>query len=161
MEQLTKPRFPRTISDRVPFGTGPAVRKIIGDASYKVYNFELFKILRQFFNNLETIYQNQDDFSELTPKEILHYSGKEYLHEIIAECKANSTNFTSFRKRFFSKFDAFYIIRFLNSFENDSNFAPEDVLVCAEKLLSDKKIKLSSNSVDTAYNELFDTDLLM
>lgn len=146
------------ISDRVPFGTGPAVRKIIGEASYKVYNFQLFVLLKQFFDKLEVIYQNSEDYTNLIPEEILHYSGMEYLNDIITECKSNSTNFVSFRKRFFSNFDAFYIIRFLNSFEKDSFFAHEDVIVCAEKLLLELKIQTPSNTVESVYNTVMNID---
>lgn len=140
------------VSNRVPFGTGPAVNKIIEDTNYKVYNFGLFKILKQFFDSLEVIYMQSDDYFEHIPTDILNYSGKENLDKIIKECRSNSTNFPSFRKRFFSNFDAFYIIRFLNSFENESNFAPENVLICTENLLFELNIPLSDYTADSVYN---------
>jgi hypothetical protein len=147
------------ISDRVPFGTGPSVRKIIGESSYKVYNFQLFVLLKQFFDNLEVIYQNSEDYTNLIPEEILQYSGMAYLNDTISECKSNSTNFQSFRKRFFSNFDAFYIIRFLNSFENDSSFEPEDVQVCTEKLLLEKNDSITIHNPESIYDLVLKADV--
>ena len=102
------------ISDRVPFGTGPAVKKIITQKEYKVYDWNLFLLLKDFYHKIDTIYTSSDFSINQIPLEILNFIGKDKYKAIINECKANTKTFESFKKRFISKFDAFWIIKFLN-----------------------------------------------
>ena len=115
------------ISDRVPFGTGPAVKKIIENGFLEVYNRNLFPILEIFFVNFSKFYHipyinvNPNDI----PTEIIDYQGLTSIQKIIDECRANSSSEATFTKRMFSKFDALWIVKFLNSFADNSNFLPE------------------------------------
>jgi len=107
-------------SDRVPFGTGPALQKIIAqkDGLMKVYDFEAFQSLRQFFDMKDSFYgASQDRIIEMTRR--LHPILQEFLTENnflldIQDCNANAATLKSFQKRFFHHFNAFKIIKYLN-----------------------------------------------
>jgi hypothetical protein len=107
-------------SDRVPFGTGPALQKIIAqkDGLMKVYDFEAFRSLRQFFDMKDVFYgASQDSIIETISR--LHPILQEFLAESnfmldIQDCNANAATLKSFQKRFFHHFNAFKIIKYLN-----------------------------------------------
>ena len=131
-EQIVFPS-PR-ISMRVPFGTGKAVAKIISEKQFLVYNFALFEILKRFFDILKESYHCQSIDLEQIPKEIRIYFSDEKLIKTFNEVKSNSKLENQFVKRIFTKFDAFWIVKFLNSF-NDSEIYPKiDVFSAVNKL---------------------------
>jgi hypothetical protein len=148
------------ISDRVPFGTGPAVNKIISEGNYKVYNFALFKILKQFYSGFDSLYiaNSENILAQIIPEEIFVYADTENLQAIIIECRQNTNKPTAFRKRMFSKFDAFFAIRFLNSFDEQSKYPPEDVLMSANKFLLSQSTILSEINIKTIYTAILDSD---
>ncbi len=94
------------------------------------------------------------------PEEILNFYTKEKLKIDINEAKQNSSSKEKFSKRFFSKFNAFFIIQFLNSFNEESKFPPKDVLEMASELLLSKNIKLENTKTENIYNQIFKLDLL-
>ncbi len=110
------------ISTRVPFGTGPTVKTIINNGEYHVYNFELFLILKRFFKFFEHLSVNKDIDLNKIPKEIITFAGENNLLNTIHECMHNVNNPVTLTKRLYSKFDAFFIVKFLNSFDNDSSY---------------------------------------
>ena len=110
------------VSDRVPFGTGPAVKKIISQKEYKLYNRNLFLLLKTFYQQIDDIYISNTSATQQIPVEILNFIGKNKFETIINECKENSKTLETFKKRFISKFDAFWIIKFLNSFNNSEDY---------------------------------------
>ena len=116
------------ISTRVPFGTGPNVKNIIENKNFRVYHFDLFLILKRFFDCF-------NDFSNLAhpvdlnnvPVEIIDFVGEKKLPAIINECRLNAKGEKNLTKRLFSKFDAFFIVKFLNSFGENSRYPPVEV----------------------------------
>ena len=146
------------ISDRVPFGTGPAVAEIIKDGVYNVYNFQLFGLLKHLYGNFELLF---DDIyaKNLIPVEIISFVGEEKLYEIISECKSNTNSLEAFKKRMFSKFDAFFVVKFLNSFGESSAFPPQDVLLSSIELLNSYQQNTVDVAIDKVYEGVFDLDL--
>ncbi len=142
------------ISDRVPFGTGPAVNKIINENQFLVYNFELFQILKKFYSNFESIYDSKSNFLSAIPMEIIHFTDKNTLETTINECRQNTNNLSAFIKRLFSKFDAFFAIRFLNSFDTDSNFPPIDVITACTMLFHALNIDNNYQTIDEYYDAI-------
>jgi len=110
------------ISLRVPFGTGPTVKKIIEIGYLEVYNYKLFEILKVFFLCFDEIYKEEKFNFNKIPIEIIEFSSNKQLAEIIEECKKNSSNQNSFKKRMFSKFNAFWVIKFLNYFSQNIKY---------------------------------------
>ncbi len=145
------------ISDRVPFGTGPAVNKIISEKTYNVYNFELFTILKKYYSVFVILYSTEN-ISSVIPEEIIDFYGKTEIEVIIKECKDNTGNLQAFNKRMFSKFDAFFAVRFLNSFDTNSKFPPVDIITAAKQLFETTLTKSDYNSIEELYSLMVKAD---
>ena len=151
------------VSDRVPFGTGPSVKRIIEDGSYHVYNVELFLVLKRFFDCFELFSSSDDSKSsdelrselEYIPSEIIKFTSEKRLSETINECRQNAKPGKNLIKRLFSKFDAFFVIKFLNSFDNDSDYSPIDVMEAAKLLMTYNGVE----KIDDIYNFIFELDI--
>jgi len=139
-------------SERVPFGTGRSVRKIMDTGSCKVYNFELFLLLRKFYSCFTDLYSGT---TSGIPDEILSFVGKGKMDSIIAECRNNTSDCKNFVRRMISKFDVFHIIRFLNSFDDASNYPSLEVETAVILLL--KYYGLSPS--ESIYDDIFALDL--
>ena len=107
------------ISNRVPFGTGPSVKNIIENKKFHVYHFDLFLILKRFFDCFNG-FSNSDNLDNV-PVEIIDFIGEKKLLAIINECRLNAKGEEKLTKRLFSKFDAFFIVKFLHSFGEDTS----------------------------------------
>ncbi|MDR0395305.1 MAG: hypothetical protein LBH77_09125 [Tannerella sp.] len=121
------------VSNRVPFGTGPSVRNIIEKGRYTVYNFELFMLLKTFYELFPEM--EQGDPKDRIPQEIIRYTGEDAFDGILAECRNYSSTPKSFVKRMYDNFDAFFIVKFLNTFHNGSTYPPVDVSEAGKRLL--------------------------
>lgn len=107
-------------SDRVPFGTGPALQKILEepDGVMKVYSPKSFHALGTLFGMIDQFFRLSDQMiAALLTR--LHPSLVDFLNEngfmaMIADCNRNSASLSAFRKRFFHHFNAFRIIKYLN-----------------------------------------------
>ena len=88
-------------SSRVPFGTGVSLKQINSE-SYDVYCLDGFLVLKNFFGQSET-----------APilKKFLDTNG---FYSALEEMKKNSASKKTFKKRFFTWFDAFRVLKFLN-----------------------------------------------
>lgn len=107
-------------SDRVPFGTGPALQKILNETGdeLRVYSPDAFEILKQLFDRKDAFFKkNAKQAEEVTAD--LHPALRHFLDDVkflddVADCNNNSASLTAFRKRFFHHFSAFRIVKFLN-----------------------------------------------
>ncbi|MDR0333490.1 MAG: glycosyltransferase [Dysgonamonadaceae bacterium] len=119
-------------SDRVPFGTGPALQKIIDEpqGAMRSYSAQSFCALKQFFELKDEFFKK--DAEEIRIKIVeLHPSLVEFIEEnnfleAIIDCNLNSATLVSFQKRFFHHFNAFKIIKFLN-FAHSKYFEKENL----------------------------------
>jgi hypothetical protein len=107
-------------SDRVPFGTGAAMRKYVAsdDSSLLTYAPECFYDLRTLFQKIPGLFLLSD---EATADSLGQFDEplKGFLKDIAAidgirEIRANSGSLQAFVNRFYRWFDAFRIIKFLN-----------------------------------------------
>ena len=126
-------------SDRIPFGTGPALEKIIAseDRQLRVYSVEAFQVLRNFFNLRMKLYKQPDNIVNSILNE-LHISIQQYLTDnnllvAITDCNENSATVDAFQKRFFHHFDAFFIIKYLN-FAHNNYFELTPIYIAKDKL---------------------------
>ena len=107
-------------SDRIPFGTGPALRKIIEDPENEmtVYSVDSFIVLKTLFDMKDTFFRQSEEFIQSNIGQ-MHPSIKDFLIEThfvedINDCNSNSATLVTFQKRFFHHFNAFKVIKFLN-----------------------------------------------
>lgn len=114
-------------SDRIPFGTGPALQKIIDEPNGKMraYSWESFVALKALFDLRHSFFKQEKEL--VTQKiELLHPAMVQFAEEtdVLAEiddCNRNSATLKAFEKRFFHHFNAFKIIKFLN-FAHQNHF---------------------------------------
>lgn len=119
-------------SDRIPFGTGPALQKIAEepDGQMKIYHINSFLALKEFFDQRRSFFKQDTGFIRQRIS-LLHPAVTEFLEKNdvvpeIEECNRNSATFPAFEKRFFHHFNAFKIIKYLN-FSHPA-FFPYDAL---------------------------------
>lgn len=108
------------LSDRVPFGTGTSLQKMLGEdkITKKTYSFEAFKTLKTFFSRIDSFYgrKNQDIEAVISdlPNYLLDFLSADGFLGKITEINANTASIANFRKRFFNYFNAFKILKYLN-----------------------------------------------
>jgi hypothetical protein len=102
------------ISARVPFGTGPAIEKMLNGAEkgFLTYNPLAFSDLKTFFEILgKTLFSGMSsgqDYSDF-PDSIRSFIDEEEWKGKIAEISENTSGAESFRKRFFEWFNMFKV----------------------------------------------------
>ena len=112
-------------SDRVPFGTGPAIAKLLveGEERLMTYNIEAFMELRMLFSSLSDIFHcdgsEVTDFYKSLPPGLGSFIDEMEWHTKITEIKSNTSGYDSFRKRFFTWFNMFRIVKYLNHTHTD------------------------------------------
>ena len=119
-------------SDRVPFGTGPALEKILNepDGIMKVYSKQSFLELKKLFDMKDCFFKKNESqiallFNRLHPA-LNSFLTETDFKEKINDCNDNSANVKSFVKRFFHHFNTFKIIKYLN-FVHPSPFPYENL----------------------------------
>ncbi|MCE4564981.1 glycosyltransferase family 2 protein [Maribellus sp. CM-23] len=108
------------LSDRVPFGTGPVLQKwMAGEEDLtQTYNFDAFIDLKAFFDRATNFYLvNKAGFEKIAdelPEPVAAFLVQDDFFKDIAELNANCASAGVFEKRFFQKFNAFRILKYLN-----------------------------------------------
>ncbi len=140
------------ISHRVPFGTGPSVAKITSAERYCVYNPKLFVLLKQFYGLFPSLEKN--DMEKEIPPEMMHFTGPNAFYSLVEECRKYSSSRKAFIKRMYDKFDAFFVVKFLNSFDKNSAFPPVDIQEAGKALLHSYGI----NKITDLYEQILFLD---
>jgi glycosyltransferase involved in cell wall biosynthesis len=131
-------------SDRVPFGTGRAVNKILagGNEELLTYNPEIFEELKKFL---------QQVFSKKLQLSPFDFSGpvKDFLlqnnfENKIIEIKKNSSTEEKFLKRFFSWMDGFMVLKLVH-FLRDTTYPELPIKEAAAELFF-RKYSLNAES---------------
>lgn len=129
------------VSSRVPFGTGAAVSKMVrnGAESYLTYSPLAFEDIRTFFRKVTEASNSGEDvlcsmyFS--LPLSVREYLEEEEWKKKITEIKSNTSLQATFKKRFFTWFNMFRIIKFLNFTHTAGIFTKKSPQRAAEALL--------------------------
>lgn len=138
-------------SDRVPFGTGAAMKKWDEGSSELNFTYSL-----EVFGNLKPLFANTSQFWQMKPAEIenvigtLHPSLQSFLKisltiDKLVELGKNCSNVKIYEKRFFHVLDAFWILKYLN-FAHDTFYIRGDLQKEATKLLQHLGIQNENNS---------------
>jgi len=135
------------ISDRVPFGTGAAISKMIEDNTneYFTYSTDAFILLKDFFEKIPEFY-NSFSYNSL-PEIMSRFLKMNNFENDYQKIKSNSPKINIFKKRFFDWFNAFRVIKFLN-FSHEEFYKKGTVKVEAINLL-----KLYHTSIIIPKNE--------
>jgi len=129
------------ISNRVPFGTGPTIKNIIKNKlNYTTYNPYSYEDLKKFFDSIDLLYKNQIDFVVKNLNECLrNFLISNNFDKKIHEIKSNTSNFASFKKRFFNWFNAFKIIKYLNYVHNNNYYNKIDIIEAILSIIKKNK----------------------
>lgn len=110
------------ISDRVPFGTGAALKKLADENEDTLlsYQFKAFQDLATLFGNKELLYKpDSNPLEDLSASSALQQFLDELnFREELTSIRKNTSGIQSFINRFFLWFDAFRVIKFLNYSHN-------------------------------------------
>ncbi len=144
------------VSDRVPFGTGKAIKKMIQNNVYEylTYNIEAFEDIKIFFEkkivffNQKNKNHNSKEKKELKniPEIIRIFLENSNFIDDIKKINQNSPNIKIFEKRFFDLFNAFKIIKFLN-FAHENYYKKIPAKQASYLLL--KKLNIKINKLHT------------
>jgi hypothetical protein len=141
-------------SDRVPFGTGAAVGKMVAknEKELMTYNPLAFSDLSVFFGYTNKMFHdNSVEMKNLFfefPESLKIFLGEQEWVQKITEIKENTSGLISFRKRFFDWFNMFRIVKYLN-LTHKSIFEKLTVTDAAEKLLKYKRMEpVDINTID-------------
>jgi len=140
-EIITTRVFPSArLSDRVPFGTGAAIQKWmegIEDLT-KTYNFQAFADLKTFFDVKERLFQSgETGFKTVItdlPESVRQFVLLDNFKIEIEDLNKNCSSLKSFQTRFFHKFNAFKVLKFMN-------FAHENYYEKAELEIQCRQLK--------------------
>lgn len=120
------------LSNRVPFGTGPILQKWMkgeGDLT-QAYNFKAFVDLKAFFDLKNELYQiDEEGFNQLIfkfPNAVQNFIIEDNFRKEIDDLNQNCSSLQTFQIRFFHKFNAFKILKFLN-FAHSKYYKKEDL----------------------------------
>lgn len=119
-------------SDRVPFGTGPILEKWMrGDEDLKMtYDLQAFADLKTFFDRRSLFFRiSYSEFKlalEKLPEAVKSFLLSDLFWDDLDDLNKNCSTENAFENRFFQKFNAFKILKYLN-FTSD-NFYPKNNL---------------------------------
>jgi hypothetical protein len=145
------------ISSRVPFGTGASMGKLteVETPELLTYNMQAFKELRVFFEIAENIFhsdpENLHDFYNTFPAGIRLFLNEEEWIFKMREVKGNTSSPVSFRKRFFSWFNMFRVVKYLN-FVHSGFLEKKPVIVSASELLEIRGIISKTSAIRDLLN---------
>lgn len=113
------------VSERVPFGTGPAVQKIIEEGKFLTYKPEYFEYLKAFFDQIKALHKtnahNLNSVYNSLNKSIQNFVPFQEFENKTIEINNNCSSYSSFVSRFYQWFDAFKIIKYLNACHSKDN----------------------------------------
>ena len=119
-------------SDRVPFGTGPALQKMLAanQLSKFTYRVEAFGTLKSFFGKIDLFFKKPENEIEECihdlPEYLRLFLKEDGFPRKIEEINLHTASLLNFRKRFFHYFNAFKILKYLN-FVHPAYLEPADV----------------------------------
>jgi glycosyltransferase involved in cell wall biosynthesis len=108
------------LSNRVPFGTGAAIQKWMAGTEdlTKTYNFKAFADLKTLFDTKERLFQSgETGFTAVItdlPESVRQFVLLDNFKIEIEDLNKNCSTLKSFRSRFFHKFNAFKVLKFMN-----------------------------------------------
>lgn len=113
------------LSDRVPFGTGPILQKWMdGEEDLRLtYDFQAFIFLKAFFDRKTELFQTGEKGYESLlrdlPGPVSRFLEKDHFRTEVADLNKNCSTLKVFGARFFQKFNAFKILKYLNFVHED------------------------------------------
>jgi hypothetical protein len=136
------------VSNRVPFGTGPSIQKMLLEPQkeYLTYCLSSFLDLHALFKNHFLFFRGSENILKefVLPGSVVDFLKQNMFFQGLIKIQENSPNLKIFKKRFYDWFNSFRILKFLN-FAHEKYYQKEPVYKEAGKLLKLKGIKSDYN----------------
>lgn len=148
------------ISERTPFGTGQVVLQIVKQGGiYDTYHVGAFEVLKPFFRDIPLLYKADaaqiKKYKERQEIGLQHFLEANDFVGMVVELNANCAAPKLFLKRFFDKFNAFRVLKYLN-YVHPFYFQKQAVEIAAGGLLekmTDEPISRDLPDLLTAYRK--------
>jgi glycosyltransferase involved in cell wall biosynthesis len=125
-------------SNRVPFGTGAAMKKFQVEKEISTYSFNIFSDLNALVKNVETLYKIDNNATEAfvrsLPLSIQSFLAENNFEQELEQINQNTASLQSFVNRFYAWFNAFRVVKFLN-FASENYYAKQNISIEVDKLL--------------------------
>ncbi|MBL4850706.1 MAG: hypothetical protein JKY90_00260 [Gammaproteobacteria bacterium] len=127
------------LSQRVPFGTGPAVSRWMEDGSgtYSTYDSRVFQDLRCLVNWLQGLAE-KSDFTigglQLLPQVLVIFLKQQGVEQRMAEIRANTASVKTLVERFFQWFNAFLALKYIH-FAHKTHYQSKPLIASAQAML--------------------------
>lgn len=138
------------VSDRVPYGTGPALAQWLqGNTKHRsTFPLSWFEPLKQWFSKLECLFEMPHNLSGI---ELLDAFLRENQYDLkIVELQKHCSNFSVFRTRFFHVFNALSILKWLN-YLNENGFTKNALTLESVELLQQLRPELNIGAKDPKF----------
>jgi hypothetical protein len=127
------------LSDRVPFGTGPILQKWMNGEEdlTETYNLQAFIDLKELFDVKEKFYKiDETEFNKIIldlPETVRQFLNDDNFWRELNDLNKNCSTLKTFENRFFQKFNAFKILKYLN-FVHEHFYEKANLIDQIEKL---------------------------
>lgn len=133
-------------SDRVPFGTGRAVRDYLATQKFETYPLQAFADLKQFFAAVDTFRATDAALSELA-EPLQQFLSQQHFSQTLAEIRAHTSTPETFRSRFFRRFDGFLAMKYIHHARNTA-YAPAELPTVARTLINSPETSVQNLLLD-------------
>jgi hypothetical protein len=124
-------------SDRVPFGTGRAVRDYLATRKFETYPIESFHDLKDLFANIPALRESNEPLTKLAAP-LQQFLTAQYIERTLAEIRTHTTTAETFRARFFRWFDGFLAMKYIHH-ARDTNYGPSEITHAARTLIRSRE----------------------
>ncbi len=121
-------------SDRVPFGTGRAVRDYLEAGALASYPLQAFDDLRLLFSRVEAL-READDLVVTLPLSLREFLQQHDVAGQLNMIRGNVASAAAFRKRFFHWFDGFLAMKYIH-YARDHHYGNGDILSVSREIHS-------------------------
>jgi hypothetical protein len=119
------------VSDRVPFGTGVMIEKLINQHSaYLTYSLEAFKDVKVLIDNLDKIYEKKSFayIKQILSDVLFTFLEDNKFEREFVNILQQSPSLRIFKQRFYQWFNAFRYFKFLNDSHNENGYEKKELL---------------------------------
>jgi glycosyltransferase involved in cell wall biosynthesis len=120
-------------SERVPFGTGRAVRDYLASGQFETYPLQAFHDLKALFQEVPNLRHSGAAIANL-PAAMQAFLEREKAELTLEEIRANTSTEAAFQKRFFRWLDGFLAMKFIHH-ARDTAYGAAQVTNAASELL--------------------------
>lgn len=140
-------------STRVPFGTGPEVKKININNKFETYDFNAFidlkPLISGYYNFFNISDENYKTIIDNMPISLQKFLLANNFKDVVLKISKNSTNIKSFEKAYFKWFSVFKVIKFLNFSHSNNYYKKQDVIEQTNKYLESNNFnKIENNNYE-------------